>query len=355
VTPKGWRAIAPASSAGIAPRQRHAAFWTGKEMLVIGGDPAPIGNWGAYDPALNTWRKLPAPPSTIAPSNLLGPAVPVLGDGFVFLSFGVGGAIFDLTTETWSVVADAPGLVRRAPAVTAWVPETKELVIWGGGRNSCPCVLADGAAYSPATKTWRALAASPLAARDNFLRPSAVVVAGKLVIYGGGSNEGARFRDAAAYDAKLDTWTMLPAAPAELAAYDTETHAAGARALFWAGSQLAGSTSGYATNTGAIWDPTTTAWTSIAGPANESPVNGFKDGTSFMAGNVLYAWGGTRYFKLSSTGYVYDLTSKAWSAMAPGGPTARMHPSSAWTGSEAIVWGGKDDTTVLGDGAIWRP
>lgn len=363
--PQGWRTIASSQGAGITARFGHEAFWTGKEMLVFGGSSGGgpiVSSWGAYDPSLNTWRKLPAPPASIAP-GLDGPAKPVLGDDVLFVSFSLGGAIFDLKTETWSDVPSATAstpLEKRGPAVVVWSAATKEFILWGGGRNNCPCSLADGAAYAPATKTWRKLAASPLAPRDYYYRPSAVVAGGKVIIYGGGTSEGARYRDAAAYDPMLDTWTKLPDPPSSLDSYNAFSHPLGTpptRMLIWAGSQLSGgNTQNYPTNSGAIWDTATDTWSPISGPANERPVDGFSGGATFIAGDVLYAWGGTRYFKVSSTGYAYDTKSHAWSAMAPGGPSPRSKVTAVWTGSEAIVWGGADAANKpLADGAIWRP
>ncbi len=355
--------MASPTSAGISGRFGHSAFWTGKEMLVFGGSTGTgqvVSSWGAYDPDKNTWRKLPPPPATIKPGNLEGPAYPVMGDGALFVSFGLGGAIFDLKTETWSEIPSATTstpLERRAPAVVAWVPETKEFVAWGGGRTNCPCSLADGGAYSPVTKTWRKIAPSPLDARDHIYRPGGIAAGGKVIIFGGGTNSGGRYRDAAAYDPKLDTWTKLPDAPAELRSYNVHDQPLGSpatKALFWAGNQLSGSASGYASNSGAIWDTATNAWTAIAGPAGERDVDGFADGATFIAGNILYAWGGNRYHTMVNTGYAYDVSSKAWSAMDAGGPSPRTLPSGVWTGSEAIVWGGRNGGP-LDDGAIWRP
>jgi hypothetical protein len=74
VPTEGWRPIA---SSPLSPRSRSTSVWMGTEMLVVGG-----GHWvgehdlgtgirdreefidaAAYDPAADSWRRLPPPPS----------------------------------------------------------------------------------------------------------------------------------------------------------------------------------------------------------------------------------------------------------------------------------------------------
>src|SRR5690606_31588462 len=61
----------------------------------------------------------------------------------------------------------APGpLSGREAAASVWTGT--ELLIWGGGAggDADGRTFADGAAYDPATDTWRTLAPSPLPARS---------------------------------------------------------------------------------------------------------------------------------------------------------------------------------------------
>lgn len=55
-----WRPIAPAPLAG---RERHVAVWTGRQMVVWGGDAdggrLRFSDGAAYDPAVDRWRRLP--------------------------------------------------------------------------------------------------------------------------------------------------------------------------------------------------------------------------------------------------------------------------------------------------------
>ncbi|KQW46995.1 hypothetical protein ASC77_17560 [Nocardioides sp. Root1257] len=114
---------------------------------------------------------------------------------------------------SWHAGAPSPVGPRWAP-VTAWTG-TEALVLGGGTDSPCPpaasCVAADpmaedGAAYDPATDTWRRIADAPVPI-GYWFRP--VVVGRTLVLFDGA-------RRWLAYDIEGDTWSSLPAAPARV-------------------------------------------------------------------------------------------------------------------------------------------
>ena len=122
--------------APIGARVQHSAVWTGREMVVWGGQPDldsdPLTDGAAYDPAARTWRAVPAAP-----------------------------------------------LVPRYDATVVWTG-TGMLVF--GGTSTGGDILADGAAWDPATNRWRSLPSSPIGARDGAV----VAWAGdRLVVWGG--------------------------------------------------------------------------------------------------------------------------------------------------------------------------
>jgi hypothetical protein len=88
------------------------------------------------------------------------------------------------------------------------------VVVWGGGGNG-QRALNDGAAYDPATDTWRPLPASPLAGgppNTGYNEPgySAVWTGDEMLIWGGAASGGA------AYNPAADQWRELSPAPTEL-------------------------------------------------------------------------------------------------------------------------------------------
>lgn len=199
------------------------ALWTGREMLVWASLPA----WSdstqripgselvlAYDPVTDRWRRLPA--SGLTPRA--DPVVVWAGDE-LFVWGGLGsqrtsayadGAILDPATGTWRRLPPAP-VPARGLAAAVWTGS--EVLIWGGATGpSSTSQVGQGAAYSPATSTWRALPLSPLRAKSS----PAGIWTGRLFILLGGSAGPAMpvpGPGAAAYEPATNAWTTLPTAP----------------------------------------------------------------------------------------------------------------------------------------------
>ncbi len=130
---------------------------------------------------------------------------------FVFVVVIIGAVLSNggASDWQWNVGAEAPILLRSGH-VSVWTGT--ELVVWGGSRpnDGDPGIidtLDDGAAYDPATDTWRILAPSPLAGRTG----AGVVWTGAeilvLATQGGGVLP---TLDGAAYNPTTDTWRVLP-------------------------------------------------------------------------------------------------------------------------------------------------
>ena len=115
---------------------------------------------------------------------------------------------------SWHAGTPSPVGPRWMP-VTAW-NGTEAFVLGGGTDSPCPpaasCVAADpmatdGAAYDPATDSWRRIADAPEPI-GYWFRP--VVVGATLVLFDGQ-------RRWLAYDIESDSWSDLPAAPRKVA------------------------------------------------------------------------------------------------------------------------------------------
>lgn len=126
----------------------------------------------------------------------------------------------------WVEVPDAPLEPRRA-AVAAWVGDTF-VVVGGWSDAACPpdadCVLdesaalVDGAAFDPATSTWRTIAPAPVHVSAGA--PTAVL-GRTLYIAPPAPGGDASDQSLLAYDASADTWSSVPAPanhPAQLVA-----------------------------------------------------------------------------------------------------------------------------------------
>ena len=88
------------------------------------------------------------------------------------------GAAYNPATRTWRVIAPAPsGVQRDDGGRVAWTGD--EMVVWASNSPDGPV---GGAAYDPATDSWRRLPAGPLARREGY---SSVWTGKELIVIGG--------------------------------------------------------------------------------------------------------------------------------------------------------------------------
>ncbi len=250
-----------------------------------------------------------------------------------------------LAAGHWSVLPAAP-IATRDQASVVWTGS--ELIVWGGvsygGGNGTP--HADGAAYNPSTGRWRMLAPAPLSARYG---QASVWDGMEMIVWGGhalSSSTYADVNDGAAYDPATDSWRMLPASPMAPPTHVIAT---------WTGSTVILLADGPTTSItqfggpfdGGAYDPSTARWTSIAPP---SPPSGhpFMWASAVQAGGELLA--GSDWATDSSCGiscisttsgtdlFSYNEHTDTWSVITAGFP--RFGVSQAlWTGRVAILRG----------------
>jgi Galactose oxidase, central domain len=170
----------------LAPSQQPLGAWTGRELIlfVSGFDPegkawpARLARAAAYDPAKNTWRRIPRVP--VAGLRFGDTAV---WDGSEVLVTG-GGAnarsafAYNPTTNQWRRLASLPS--GRVGASAVWTG--KQLLLWGGQNSGASRTLRGGLAYDPRTNRWSTLSAGPFRARTG----SAVAWTGSALLVWGG-------------------------------------------------------------------------------------------------------------------------------------------------------------------------
>jgi N-acetylneuraminic acid mutarotase len=152
-----------------APRSGHAAVWTGKRMLVWGGEGAEK----------------------------------TFGDG----------ASYDLVKDKWEALADADAPAPRAFPSAVWTG--KKMIVWGGLDAKGP--RRDGAIYDPAANSWSSI--SLKGAPKARLGHTAIWTGKRMIVWGGRGADDEFFGDGAIYEPEKDVWTPLPAsglAPREL-------------------------------------------------------------------------------------------------------------------------------------------
>jgi len=188
------------------------------------------------------------------------------------------GAAFDPATNRWRKLPASPLSPNQGPQ-GAW--DGRELVVLVSGLdpndNPYSAHFARAAAYDPATKTWRQIAA------PSERRSGAVGVwDGSEILFIGGattrSGTAHATRIGLAYDPVRGTWRRLPPAPAF--AYGTSVIGAGGRVLVWGGVPARG----------AQYVPAAGRWFLLP----RAPLRGRSSPALVWTGNALIVWGGFR-------------------------------------------------------------
>jgi N-acetylneuraminic acid mutarotase len=127
----------------------------------------------------------------------------------------------------------------------------------------------------------------------------------------------------------------------------------GTHMIVWGGE--VGSYDGYL-DSGALYDPLTDAWSPTSREGAPSPRARH---SAVWTGSEMIVWGGGRRIAVAPSGQLvpfdtgarYDPVSDTWSPMATAGtPVARDQHRAFWTGSEMIVWSGRQQIGVQAPG-----
>jgi Kelch motif protein len=103
-------------------------------------------------------------------------------------------------------------------------------------------------------------------------------------------------------------------------------------------------------NSGGRYNPVTNSW--VATTTTNSPVE--RSGlTAIWTGTEMIVWGGYNRHNggFLNTGGRYCLNADGWSeTTTTNAPSRRTSPTSVWTGTEMMVWGGYDGLALLNTG-----
>jgi hypothetical protein len=305
-------------SAPIPARASASVVWTGRELLVWGGQSRKQGDelradGAAYDPSTRTWRMLPPSP-----------------------------------------------LTARTGQVGVWTG--RDLIVWGGYdnvRTGQLHVTADGAAYDPSANTWRMLPAAPLSARSGAI---GVWTGSRVVLLGGApaivTDSVSSYTDAATYDPTHERWQHieLPTPPnGDPIAWRLAVPIGGQRVLAWSvwakTRQLDRNTS---TGSGGadifLFDETNHQWASLANArgAIADPEEVLWTGEYALVRGIADNCGTcSRPFTPEVTSR-YDPGSNEWTATTAD-PLPLAHLSSVWTGETLFSFnGGSSGSGPLG-------
>ena len=207
---RAWSELAPAP---IEERGGHVAFWTGDELLVLGGlsyESDGFTDGAAYEPSGERWRVLPSP--SIGPLPETGEHLSAVWTGteaILWYRFDDIVLAFDPATDTW----------RELPPTNLQQAVLSASLHWNGDRlialsGESPGAL-EGAVLDGGSGSWQPL--PPLPASVDFSDPfpaNAGVVDGDLIAWSRSGGAGPTVR--LARDAiEWEETTPIPLAPCE--------------------------------------------------------------------------------------------------------------------------------------------
>lgn len=182
-------------------RENPSAVWTGSEMVVWGGwgGPTALGldTGGKYNPNTNSWTAMSV---ANAPKGRDGHAafwtgreMIVWGGEFLdvgssrFRGYNTGGK-YDPMTDTWTATSmvNAP-VVRMGPSVV-WTGS--EIIVWGGVNDDGNSNLNTGGRYDPRTDNWTTISTTNAPSARSY--HSAVWIGNEMIVWGGFSGENFR-------------------------------------------------------------------------------------------------------------------------------------------------------------------
>jgi hypothetical protein len=343
--PAGWAQL-PAGP--LSARHGALAFWTGAEVLILGGrDTAPcppnadcnapaepaLRDGAALDLATGRWRAM-----ADAPRPIEHPVGAVAGDSLFLL---VADALlrYRLDADRWSELPPPPGNV----SVMALTAMGSDLLAY---QSTQEFGVAPDAVLDTATETWTALPIDPLA--DAYDRPA--VWTGREVVLVAVPLEARAANEpplvaAAILDPAAMTWRRLP--ESEIVGGASGWAYAGDRVVSAAIGRADGGevdSWGRAYPHGGMLGPAG-VWADLPNPPDR---NGGLTGVATGLGEYALA-----------DGWALHVPTGRWTEIAAPPTGATDAAATVWTGKELVLWGGVawngDRSTILDQGLLWRP
>jgi hypothetical protein len=193
---------------------------------------------------------------------------------------------------------------------------------------------------------------SPLGARFEHSAVYATTT-GEVIVWGGFDGT-TYFNDGARYSPVTGLWTPMSSSPLA-PRYRQSALWMGTKMIVWGGQA-----GGNFYNDGAIYDPTTGplgTWTLIS-PTSGTPPVGRAYPSAVWTGTEMILWGGRNNNGNLNTGSRYHVANQSWTPLPPVALAPRLYHEAVWatTTGEMIVWGGWDAaSTSFADGARYNP
>jgi hypothetical protein len=254
--------------------------------------------------------------------------------------------------DTWTATSTGALMpATRQDHAAVWTGE--EMIVWGGYAGFSLGFVNTGGRYNPATNSW---APTSTGANVPGARRSATAVwtGTEMIVWGGTDDGSTGLNTGGRYNPATDSWTA--ASTGANAPVGRLTHTAvwtGTQMIVWGGRTVQNSSP--ALNSGGRYNPTTDSWTTTSTGANVPTSR--SDHSSAWTGTEMIVWGGlSNTFGSLNTGGRYNPSTDAWTTTSTGAnvPAARGYHAAVWTGAAMVLWGG-GGASLQNTGGVYSP
>lgn len=149
-------------------------------------------------------------------------------------------------------------------------------------------------------------------------------------------------------------WVTMTAAPQNAERARACAVWAGDRVFIWGGMKLPGNE---LRDDGLTYDPKNDQWDALAPDASAPSARA--EPVCLWTGTKVFVWGGVDPITKTQfqDGSLWDPATGTWEQLATGGPIGRSRPVALWTGTSVVLWGGTNlpDNKGAKSGATWIP
>ena len=210
------------------------------------------------------------------------------------------------------------------------------MIVWGGYRENA---LNNGGRYNPTTDSWMPTTLTD--APHSRGRHSAVWTGTEMIVWGGifGRPQEITLNTGGRYNPRTDRWVATTSTNVPERRFLHSTVWTGSEMIVWGGYN---SYPGYVDlNTGGRYNPITDTW--VATTSDNAP-GARERHTAVWTGSEMLVFGGRDHDQCEffSYGGRYNPVTNTWVNITfVNNPEARADHTAVWTGSEMIVWGGQ--------------
>jgi len=235
------------------------------------------------------------------------------------------GAAYSPATDSWRDLSTVGAPSARSQPSAVWTGT--EMLIWGGRECTADGSCSDGGAYNPATDSWRPIDPQGVATPRSW--HAAVWTGTEMMVFGGQDPEYRPLAALEAYDPGTDTWRSLPAEGAPSPRLFPRAFWTGEALLVWGGTVISDSEGVVRLTDGAAFDLGVGTWSPL--PPSGLAANWYE---GVWTGTEMILWSG-------AAGAAYSPTTASWRTISTRDAPPSDGPA-VWTGTQMIVWGGTD-------------